>query len=27
MLGSPINTAISGQGIFVDRGFTIARTI
>ena len=27
MLGSPINTGISGQSIFVDRGFSIARTI
>jgi len=27
MLGTEINTGISGQSIFVDRGFSIARTI
>ncbi len=27
MLGTDINTGISGQSIFVDRGFSIARTI
>jgi len=27
MFGSPLNTGISGQSIFVDRGFSVARTI
>jgi enoyl-[acyl-carrier-protein] reductase (NADH) len=27
MFGSALNTGISGQSIFVDRGFSIARTI
>ena len=27
MFGSSLNTGISGQSIFVDRGFSVARTI
>jgi enoyl-[acyl-carrier-protein] reductase (NADH) len=27
MFGSNLNTGISGQSIFVDRGFSVARTI